>query len=1422
MKKITEHFKMILIVVACVVFGGSLFGLFVGSGGSFGSSSAIDYEEAESGVTTAAATADVIAPDTGKASIVVGSPVALTDGIYLSQVNASDTWTDVAERQSTSRGVTAGSSDDNFAKQSGVATTHWSYITETRNGTRAIRAYLSYQIIFDGAIKAAILNDRVSTIAIQVYFRAFSLLDKTSTVGSASASTSHEWKFALTNDIPVGNAAYQSSNTVNSSDTAVYSKTLVITDGASVGGDQYLSLAELRGMSTMSAMFIMRVDNSITATNVFGNPTYNIRASAQVEKVNVSYTYKANRTTVTYDTATTGGTDGGTIDKETATTPTTVKAGDLLAAATDYKAKVETVTDNYRFTGWTGTYYSATGVSVAVSGGDRTKSPDIPFWNCFEDRAIIVTANFTLITAPTSTDLAGPYTYNTTAQGPTMPVIAAAVQTSPVTTITTKYKGRDSTTYAESETKPTNAGNYTITAKYYIESVEVGNYTGANFSIAKASITRPATGFNSFSYTYGDITAANPLIQTISTFRAAVDTNDKTTNISVNIVWQNINKEHPYVSDTGTKTLTITPTGTFATNYNATELTVYLTILPKEITVAPKTYTFTKAYDGNTIANNIANYANIGTSFDASGLVYGELIGNVFSQNLDNLVFDSPNAYYASNKVTYTIALPTTDSNYKIVYGDTTPTGCTPLIYQYKFTGVINKVSLSVSGKTPTINKDYDGLNTVIGSAAITKTQYNSDYLTITGYVNGEDFAVVTAAFGSVSFVYTGTDVTTTTATLRISFTGDVNYTLGVTELKDISFAASINKIDLYGVTGGQIVYGATKPTAGAAATGISVSGGAAQSFGGTLSWSVDGNALNSVTYPTIAQSGAYTVTFTPDTGVGKNYLTANKNYTLTVTAATLNLIKGAPALTKAYDATTIVTNIGGLTGYDLVAQFGSFLTATGLAGNESVLTAIFNPLSIEFLDKNVNIVGGAVAAQDVKLYLSVESTLLANYVFAESSATYAYDEAAQKYYILFAGRINPIAFDRIDNITIDFGTARPTTVTAYGKPAGLAEDEKMELEVRGWVHAYLETAAYPNAGVYDDALVLVGSNNYIEATKGIVLTVNQIGVQTVTAITMTYGELLPNAMPAYAVVSAGKFTILGTVSYLGSGVENLTYLGVGASPYALSVSFTPNDVATGNFKVTTVIFNVTVRPKKVEIELDEITVSAVYDGKSQIELLAARISGGINDGFDLAKAVYISRIEDGTKIVKSDNVINAYNYTVTFALSADAVNYTAVSVKGYINITPIAADFTIERKSGQIIVSNPLKLNAEYSLDGVGWQADTILAAKDYEDYDVKIRLKGDDAVNYYLTKAAVDGTTKYYTTKTIESKASQGKWVLPVIIAGGAALFLGLLFLLIILLKRKKDKEEEEEQRKGVRSYRAELVGSPQQVYAPNNVRR
>ena len=57
-----------------------------------------------------------------------------------------------------------------------------------------------------------------------------------------------------------------------------------------------------------------------------------------------------------------------------------------------------------------------------------------------------------------------------------------------------KYVGRDGTSYGESTTAPTNAGNYTA-------SVTIGGATAtADFEITKANVTKPAGGTNDFTY----------------------------------------------------------------------------------------------------------------------------------------------------------------------------------------------------------------------------------------------------------------------------------------------------------------------------------------------------------------------------------------------------------------------------------------------------------------------------------------------------------------------------------------------------------------------------------------------------------------------------------------------------------------------------------------------------------------------------------------------------------------------------------------------------------------------------------------------------------------------------------------------------------------------------------------------------------
>ena len=108
---------------------------------------------------------------------------------------------------------------------------------------------------------------------------------------------------------------------------------------------------------------------------------------------------------------------------------------------------------------------------------------------------------------PTISVTIGTYTFNGTAQGPTV-----ASNTGTGSTYTFSYAGTGSTIYGPSATKPTNAGSYTVTAT--VAASSDGNYNSAStsataFTIAKATPTVTPT-IGTYSYNLASPTAQGP------------------------------------------------------------------------------------------------------------------------------------------------------------------------------------------------------------------------------------------------------------------------------------------------------------------------------------------------------------------------------------------------------------------------------------------------------------------------------------------------------------------------------------------------------------------------------------------------------------------------------------------------------------------------------------------------------------------------------------------------------------------------------------------------------------------------------------------------------------------------------------------------------------------------------------------------
>jgi hypothetical protein len=303
--------------------------------------------------------------------------------------------------------------------------------------------------------------------------------------------------------------------------------------------------------------------------------------------------------------------------------------------------------------------------------------------------------------------------------------------------------------------------------------------------------------------------------------------------------------------------LTLTDGGTFlADNYTLDFVSgVKFTIDKKILTVSAKIVSgLTKTYDGNITPKQDAA-GNLETYLNVTGLVGGDSADGIF--DITAWEYDSKDVANAAAITLAAVLNSAEGKNYEV---DTS--GATDFSKEYAAS--ITPLALTVTKKSPTIAKTYDGDSIVKPAASVSDL---STYITISGYAPEEDFSDISDLISIISFLYSDENVgMDKAATLTLQIESGANYSLPSAGLYEFAYEdVKIAAIALTALQNMTLTYGEEKP-----AIGFATAADGAENVAGTIDWT-QGSALDAETHPSVL-AGAdaetfqnYYVYFTPN-----------------------------------------------------------------------------------------------------------------------------------------------------------------------------------------------------------------------------------------------------------------------------------------------------------------------------------------------------------------------------------------------------------------------------------------------------------------------------------------------------------------------------------------------------------------------------
>ena len=1155
------------------------------------------------------------------------------------------------------------------------------------------------------------------------------------TATNTGTGTAYTWSYVGTSGTTYGPTATRPTNVgtytatatvaangnyVSASSSAtmftIAAKALTITASAQSGtygtalslGTTSFTKVGLVGTDAISGV-TLQYSGSATVPSTTAVGTY---AASIVPSAPVFSSGSASNYTITYTSGTL------TIAKATPTittqpTATNIVKGQSLASST-LSGGVASVTGGFAFT--TPATIPGGGTTTGTFAESYTFTPSVPS----NYNSVVGSVNVTVttgLTVPTVSFTVGTYTYNGSAQGPTV-----ATNTGNGSTYTWSYVGIGSTYYAASSTPPTNAGTYNATATVAATSSYASGATTQAFTINQATTTI-TTAPTATGITFGQTLASSTLSGGVASVGGSFAFTTPSTSPN---------------AGTANQSYTFTPT---STNYTTVTGNVSVTVSPATLTVTAsdqsKTYGTTSPISG-TLNTNFTVVGLQGTDV-ASGatLSYsGSPAGNLATATAGNYTI-TPSALTLSSGSTGNYSITYTTGTLTIGQVTTTittlPTASTITYGQTLSNSTLSGGVASVPGTfafyqpsgipdagtasqtivfTPTDAVDYStvtsAVNVTVTQATPTVTVVVGTYpysgssqgpTTATNTGTGTTYTWSYVGTGSTSYAASSTPPTnagTYTATATVAASSDGDYTVATS-------AATAFTIDQLTPTI------TTNPTAsdiyaGQTLASSTLSGGVA-SVAGTFSFTTPSTVIS-------AGTATVSVTFTPTDAVNYTSVTTSVNVnaylqssSVTVTGSstfTYNSSSQGPSSstvtgssgvvtyayygtgTTAYDISStpptdagtyeVVATVAADSYYDVAssAPFAFTITPVTLTVTANAQTVTFGTDPSDVTAGETYTITGYVGGDDASFISGVPS-FTTTYTNTDDAGTTGLTitpdvsgmSSIDYTFSVVSGAITVVADTPTVTVTVDsynyLGIPQgPTTATNTGTGTTYT-----------WIYAgtgsttYTASSTLPtNAGTYTATATVAASTDGDFVSASSVATPFTIGqaIPTITTIP-TASDIYAGQALSSSTLSGGAASVAGTFDF----TTPSTIMSAGTT--SVSVTFTPTDAVNYATVTTSTSINVLLQSSTITVTGAS---SFTYNGSPQGPTTSS-VTGS-------AGAVTYAYSGTGSTVYATSATLptNVGTYSVVASVAADALYNSATSAPFAFTISPATPTITV------------------------------------------------------------------------------------------------------------------------------------------------
>ncbi|MDR1939698.1 MAG: YDG domain-containing protein [Clostridiales bacterium] len=1017
---------------------------------------------------------------------------------------------------------------------------------------------------------------------------------------------------------------------------------------------------------------------------------------------------------------------GGTSSPESQSAQPSVSAEVIKSVPTPSAISTPDQNDYY-FTGWTVSdqyqYFKLSGATANV----------------------LATANFAAI--PVTALQANIYTYSAAAQGPE--VTATGLQGG-AGVASYLYESTDGGVYSSATVKPTNAGSYKYSAVLKnAAGYEVGRLVDYEFDIQKRALQNiNFTGFGAAGREYNgsatvDVTGS---ITGLLGSDAGSITVAQTATLSS--------------ADAGTYRVSFVISGDGLNNYSYAESVVPIvsvTISRKKI--EPKITVLPKTYDGTTAAREGAEFS---LSFET--LADGEAMTSAL-YNVDGF-----NTKYADKNAGNRLLTVVVNLNAGIVAADGTKADNYELINNtYAQSHEILKKELTLNG-VEAVSRPYDGTNIITLSG------------NVSGAIAGETLLVY--LINSVHVSSANASDSPYLVAVELGGAGASNYYIDTTSKEAYIYKRAVT------VT---MTNAKNKAYDGTAAARVGVDyqlnfANAVGAFAEGGEFSVDAY------YPNKNVGNGYSITV-DITLLGDNVINYDLSTDKIVSAATLSIVPSGIILTKkngayfekVYDGTTTarVLTDGAYVDFSLEHIY-AFADISGIADGEALsgIIGFYRDATPTYSDKNVS------DNLTVRLIFTAKD---GNYTLVTPSLSFE------------AGKITPAQTARPDDIVLEYGQPLPTGFELAGIPGETVTGSAAFLAL--WDKTYAE---YRDSGSYTVRFTPDDPNyEIIKYTLNLTIKRKQLTVALPSepmnkfydGTNMPLGDWLSLCVVEGLVLDE-KITDL-------IDADSFEFQYPSAAAGAVGVSFRLKLSADdGNYAFNALggaleyraTIDGEIKHKEINVAVQSFTTN--YDGtdKSGEVALWSYIDGLIEGeegvlGDENIIIGYIEYVDVNGATVKikgaeayAFKAVKAYTYyyRLTLDYSNEAMKNYVVTAAPVLTINKIEIPFEVTRSDRTLTVTSPEGYDVEYSIDGgVTWQSASVFAVSDYREYDVVVRFRGDDEINYFPLQPGVSKPHKNI--------------LVPIGLGALAAVALGLLiWLIIFVVKRAKQDDDEIDDKK------------------------